>query len=576
MERNEQDIFDQLVREKLSGYTEPPEPAWIKNIHAKKGRVMNLYHLYRLLLVTALVGAGIFASVQFVPYTNSIQSANTPTTPQGTFSSQSTDGQTTRYAVPSFGQSNTESSSAFNTALSGQYDPARETEKAITLPQTRKGNKVSNKPATGTKHALQPFLEKNATEVEQSYLIEAPKATNEDKQPILEQKDEPKEADKEGSDLSSNCDASFEYFTSYNGEINFSNTSTLTSKSNTTWTFGDGVASQEREPIHQYKTTGTYHVTLHIKDAKSGCEDQLTKTIAYKNPNDKTTPITISGELFAGTTLVKNGWVELYQYDSKKGGFVLSNTFRTTHSGAFSVNINRNVRYLLKGLPSDDLRDYTATFWGNTEYIENASEILVMPSEQDNLIGYNIELALGEQQPSDHNIKDPDATNTGQSVVLLDGNNNVVGIGKVDENGNYTFSGSLPPGDYKILNPATGIATSKTIAAGGNATISGSIFDKNEDHATGNVDEKVSVFPNPASNTVTFGINSSNEEKATIILMNAAGVELSRKQITFLSGFNQTQYDLTSYSPGIYYILVFKGNQQVLSNRLVKMADTSK
>jgi uncharacterized membrane protein len=73
MERNDNDLFDQLVREKLTGYTEPPEPEWIKNIHAKKSRVINLYHSYRLMLITALVGAGIFASVQFVPYASNME-----------------------------------------------------------------------------------------------------------------------------------------------------------------------------------------------------------------------------------------------------------------------------------------------------------------------------------------------------------------------------------------------------------------------------------------------------------------------------------------------------------------------
>jgi PKD domain/Secretion system C-terminal sorting domain len=578
MERNEQDIFDQLVREKLSGYTEPPEPAWIKNIHAKKGRVINLYHLYRLMMITALVGAGIFASVQFAP--NNIESANSQPMPQNTLSSQSADVQAVDYsAIYSSDQPLTpsENTGIHNTSSVNQNRDNQTWVKPTTKKSTGENKQTPSSRATSKTTKQNAVKSKDkASAVVEPYLIEAPKATVEDKSKTSSpNKEELKE--EEGEDVSSNCDASFEYYTSYTGEINFSNTSSVPSKSTITWSFGDGIGSDEREPVHQFRTTGLYDVTLYVKDVKSGCEDRLTKTIAYKNPNDKTTPITINGELYAGTTPVKNGWVELYRYDTKRGGFLLTNTIRTSQSGSYSVNINRNERYLLKGIPSNDMRDYNSAFWGNTESIENATEIVVMPSEEDNLLGYNIELALGEKQPTETDIKEPIASNSDQNVLLLDGNNNVVGVGTVDAKGNYTFSGSIPPGDYKVLNPATGVSTAKTVLTGGSRTVGGSIFEKGGETAAGSgTEEKVSVFPNPASNTVNFGINSTSSENATIILMNAAGVELSRKQVTFTLGFNQTQYDLTNYSPGIYYVLVFKGNQQVLSNRLVKMADTSK
>ncbi|MES2559732.1 MAG: PKD domain-containing protein [Bacteroidota bacterium] len=578
MERNEHDIFDQLVREKLSGYTEPPEPAWIKNIHAKKSRVINLYHLYRLMLITALVGAGIFASVQFVPYSNSIQSVSNQAS-ESTLTSQSADKQ------PTNGMATGYSSDQANTIPVGspllnifstsgnQFNPESNNS------PFRSGNNHTTKPGNVnidnqlSKHPHQTTQPKPSPAGE-SYLIEAPKATDVEPQTKPIEQEESKDAD--GKDASSSCNASFEYFTSYTGEINFANTSSVSPNGTISWTFGDGLESDESEPVHQYKTTGNYEVTLYVKDNKTGCEDRISKNITYKNPNDKTTPITISGELYAGTTPVKNGRVELYQYDLKKGGFVLTNSFRTSQSGSYSVHINRNERYLLKGIPSDDMQDYLPAFWGNSEYIEDASEIVIMPSEKDNLIGYNIELALGEKQQADPDIKDPVASNTDQNVLLLDGNNNVIGVGTVDASGHYSFSGNIPPGDYKVLNPATGVTTAKTVPGGGNGTISGSIFDKGRSPASSGTEETVSVYPNPAGNTVNFGINSTTDENATIIIMNAAGVELSRKQVVITSGFNQTQYDLTHYSPGIYYVLVFKGTQQVLSNRLVKMADASK
>ncbi len=42
------------------------------------------------------------------------------------------------------------------------------------------------------------------------------------------------------------------------------------------WDFGDGTSSEEQNPAHVYKTTGTYTVTLTTREA-SGCEDRLVK-----------------------------------------------------------------------------------------------------------------------------------------------------------------------------------------------------------------------------------------------------------------------------------------------------------
>ncbi|PQJ79722.1 peptidoglycan DD-metalloendopeptidase family protein [Polaribacter porphyrae] len=41
------------------------------------------------------------------------------------------------------------------------------------------------------------------------------------------------------------------------------------------WSFGDGETSTEKEPIHQYKTTGTYKVCLQIDDQKNVCKEDV-------------------------------------------------------------------------------------------------------------------------------------------------------------------------------------------------------------------------------------------------------------------------------------------------------------
>lgn len=581
MERNDNELFDQLVREKLTGYMEPPEPEWIKNIHAKKSRVINLYHLYRLMLITALVGAGIFASVQFVPYASTLPAASQQNelnlSSQGESLSKSSANQNDYSYESSTSQALSTEAILIEAPVATPH--SSENSKAGIYPVTRSGSNSQNKDArkTDVRKKTKATNTTTLTLPEKTVQPDANKPTDglkEDKQsvPVDETK---KKIDNEQDEASENCKASFEYYSSYTGEINFINTSSGNGNPVISWTFGDGRSSTETEPKHSYLSSGQYEVTLRVKDPKSGCEAMQTKVVAFRNPNDKFTPITISGELHAGTSPVKDGLIEVYRFNEQKGGFVLSTTLRTSQSGAYSVVINRNERYVLRGVPSSEWSDYTPSFWGNTDNIENASEIVVMPSEKENLLGYNIELALAEKQKTSDELKgEPITSSTDQSVLLLDQNNNIVGVGKVDVNGDYIFTGSVPPGDYKVVNPANGASSAKTVTEG--EPVRGSIFDRNSGSVSAKNDEKVSVFPNPAGNTVNFGINSSAEETATIILTDAAGVELSRKQMVFTSGFNQTQYDLSNYSPGIYYVLVFKGNQQVLSNRLVKMIDTGK
>jgi hypothetical protein len=599
MERNEQDIFDELVREKLTGYTEPPDPAWIKNIHAKKNRVINLYHLYRLMLLAALVGAGIFSSTLFftpqqavtgdiatdggwavelntaagvqptdnTEFVAAFENTSFSTTTQAsgknnTSSSNNTKNNTTTQTGKNFTSANNGSTKnvqavTTKTSLSQQAGTSEAASKTVTKTTAGAGKQQSTEQPNINKQVQQPVQHSDSVSIN----------TGKDSK---EGKDGKGEKETAGS-----CNASFEYYTSYTGEVTFTNTSVASSSATMSWSFGDGDRSLFSDPSHQFPKTGTYEVTLHVKDNKLKCADSYTKTIAFRNPDDKNIPVSIEGVLYAGGTIVRKGVVELFVFDETEGVYMSAQTVKTSQSGEFSIPIQKGKRYLLRGNPTGSEESYVATFWGNTTEVESASDVMAMLSEDKDLIGYNIDLQMNEKdgKNEDLNAVNPLASNE-QSILLLDANNNVVSIATIDANGNYNF-GDVAPGEYTILNPSTGATSSKVVTGGSG---SGSTTGK----ASGNIntggsapsptDEKVTVFPNPANTVVNFGVNSATGEQATIVIMNAGGTELSRQVKTFVAGFNQTQYDLSAYPPGIYYVLVFKGNQQVLSNRVVKLA----
>lgn len=603
MERNEQDIFDELVREKLTGYTEPPDPAWIKNIHAKKNRVINLYHLYRLMLLVALVGAGVFSSILFFTpqqdVTSDIAADGTSAVELNTAAGvQPTDNtefvavfNNTSFAAKASGTGNSSSSNTTNNTTS-QTTSTKHTGNTFTSAPTGNTNaktlnaarSANGKPASSAKANASAKQDKatanTATGNSKQQSTEKPNSTKQVSQPaqhsdsvsINTGKDTKDGNNSDGKEIAGACNASFEYYTSYTGEVTFTNTSLASSGAIMSWNFGDGDRSVFTDPNHMFPKSGTYEVTLYVKDSKLKCEDSYTKTITFRNPEDKNVPVAISGVLYAGGTTVKKGIVELFVFDEKEGMYVSAQTVKTSQSGEFSIPIQKGKRYLLRGNPTSTEENYISTFWGNTTEIENASDVVAMLSEDKDLIGYNIDLQTQAKSGDneDQNPVNPIASNQ-QNVLLLDANNNIVSVATIDANGNYNF-GDVAPGEYTVVNPTTGASSSKVVTGG--STTGGSTAGKVSGNVGGSAssDDKVTVFPNPANTVVNFGVNSNSGEQATIVIMNAGGVELSREVKTFVAGFNQTQYDLSAYPPGIYYVLVFKGNQQVLSNRIVKLA----
>ena len=556
MRPNENDIFDELVRGKLTNYTEPIEPEWINRIHAKKSRVISLYQLYKMMLVILLVGAGLIASLQIVSFEEvKSQSKLHPSSTKITHPALNTV-TTSSFTNAEFALTKKDNSSPF-------YVYYYNTSSA--LPVVKRNNSLKTKTHSYlTKKKSYSSLPKNTTQNQsQQPKIDQPSILLNNIKPDLTI-DSTNHTQTKQDEVEA-CTAAFDFYTSYTGEFSFTQ-QLLIPNTTVVWNFGDGIISEQTQPKHTYQQSGNYEVMLTVNTPNKNCS--VSKLITFQNPNDKSTPITISGKLVAGSHLVKNGLIELYQFDELKGKFKSTQYTHTNQSGIYTISINRNTRYLIKGYPSADTKNYLATYWSNTIEAENAVELLVLPSENGALMGYTIELVLGEKQTivEETPTLAPSAQN--QQVYLVDNNNNIISIGTIDVNGKYTFTNPPRTGNYTVVNPTTKVSTSITLKGEGilNGMMDNSI----------QTSEGVSVFPNPAHTTVNFGVNSSVEEQAVLVIMNAGGVELVRKQIVFSIGFNQTQYDVSSFSPGVYYVMVFRGNQQVLSNRIVKLVESDK
>lgn len=581
MKPNEHDIFDELVRGKLAGYSEPPDPEWIQQIHLKKNRAINLYQLYRYMLVLLIAGAGLISAYKLT--------VTTPDTAAHAGLDQ-TDMIQTHPAV------NTSTSIPVPTEFALGGPRILRTNKAQQPTQSSEGNRVRSAGALPSssahptfKNEEKPSLRSQLPKQQQkspafssirkpeNTPITAPqKGTKNTSQPI--QQPEKARSVKDTSEASAKtkqkneaaCIAKFDFYTSYTGEFQFTNLSDIPSTASIQWTFGDGNSSNHTSPTYRFSKGGTYLVTLTTFDRQSGCSNAYSKEVVVAEAPQPKRSLQLEGYVMAGARYVANASVEVYAFDANKGRFESLQTIQTNQDGSYRMPIQPGTRYLLKGYPNADAKDYLPTFWGNTIETENAVEVILMEGEQTNLSGYTIELALGEKMPTNNPEPEPIALNNPHPVFIIDGNNNIVGVGNMNANGELSFEEDIAPGDYTILDPATGKSSVATVSGRGSA--SSSLLND----ARNTTSNQVSVFPNPANNQVNFGVQSDESELATLVIMNAAGNELVRKQVQFTSGFNQTQYDISSFSPGVYYVMILRGGKKILSSRLVKSQAATK
>lgn len=73
--------------------------------------------------------------------------------------------------------------------------------------------------------------------------------------------------------------------------------------------------------------------------------------------------------------------------------------------------------------------------------------------------------------------------------------------------------------------------------------------------------DKISVFPNPASDKVTVSWNSDNTTVGIVNIFDVNGKKLFTRKISLQSGYNLSEIPVGNLTPGAYFIEINKGNQ---------------
>lgn len=627
MNRNEDNMFDELMRQKLGEYQEEPDMKLLANIHARKNRFMRFYGISKLIILLGILGLGLLAgyfvfnnysvkaldsanrgsvdvsyqtssatfdgtqqnglsksdrhtvngsegsaSVITTPpssqnnnVTNSpAQNKQQASTPQGTSTFTKKDQTPVRSANTNNNRNTSASDAQKNNGKELKQPATKENPSAVTSPasaEQQKDQQQQTAPVENEKEVTgkneQPKDQVSATEEKSASAEEEKKETAE------ETKDEKEKEGKDNTIVS--CHAKFDYFANYDGGFKFVNMSEMNVTSSVKWDFGDGRYSEEFTPSHKFTKSGVYTVVLQVINKENKCESFYEKEVRYVANSNKIYPY-IKGVVTSSGSSARQHNVKLLMFDMNSGKYVFSQSASTNNSGEYEfIDVKAGVYKIVADAKSD--KEIT-TYFGNTDEMEEASEINLFDEETDELLGYNINLKENETTAQNGDGRVWDTTNS-SGLIVLDGNNMPVANVSTDASGKIIGADGLPPGDYTVVDKSTGmIKGGLKVPSTGEATITppsdmpGSAFSP-----------KVTISPNPASAGVKFFVSGPQaSDQVTVVLISAGGAEMLRRTYAGSTDAAMYQFDVSNFPAGVYYVIVTKDGKTT-STRLVKSLD---
>lgn len=561
--------FDELMREKLGSYEETePDMDLLVHIHARKNRFLRLRNLYTLIVILAIVSAGIVGGYYFLgdnqskqqsPVNPKEQSIHATSTLHGTKRDLST-------------KMNNETKAQTGSVVDGKRSPIR----------TNKNNFVNSK--NNSKSIYNNYINRQDLPETKDILNQATlNQVNESKQDInkstqtknttsIYKVETTAKADYNNNkdntkQIADACKVEIDYYTSYDNGFNFIARS-QNPNIQITWLFGDGKSSREQSPKHVYQKAGQYAVTLTAIDKKTKCKAE-TYTLVQVKQGVNLTSSTISGTVFADAEYATKTRVDLLVYNTTNNVYERVQSAFTNNKGFYEFNEIVEGNYLIK---ANDFKDYTASYYGNTTDREYANSVVIFANDYKELSGYDIQLT--NHRLNAVNNRNNSDTGNSRWMLVFDQNNNPVASVLVNAEGKIQSSVNLPDGNYNLMDPSTGKSTGKLNVGADGIRIG--TPDINTGKASGLAPEPLKelvLMPNPATDYVKVSLNPFNSQPIHVKIVNSQGALV--QSLTLENGNDVNNINISALPVGTYYVVVNQ-NGVTTSNRLVKTIDSSK
>lgn len=366
------------------------------------------------------------------------------------------------------------------------------------------------------------------------------------------------------------------------------------------WDFGDGFSSNLPNPKHEYLQQGNYLACVTIITSDS-CENTFCDTVKI-GPTESY--FSISGNVYAGSVLLPSGVVLLIDvnnnYKAKRycrvydGHYEFSQVAQGNYIVYAIPNFNINVNYYPTYLPT-----YlgTSTKWQNANIL-NLSSIL---DHQDIHLACNTEILYGPDTISGK-IKILDANSFEYNlyynnwfenvpycninleiapnvpVLLLNSEDEPVRFAITDSSGNFIIK-NLPINIYKIAPEKAGLVTIPAVADFTTTTstnintnlyiATSNIYSYVPENNYSQIDNAISVFPNPTSENAIINISLKKSTPLIISIENINGkILLSQKFVS--QGDEKYLLPLSSLCAGVYILKIQIEGNPIVVKKIIK------
>lgn len=567
--------FDELMREKLNSYETEPDMDLLVNIHARKNRFLRSRNLTRLIILLAILSAGLLAGYYYSTGKNN-HAAKDGNKTQGEVRPDENHSSTREVSERNAGfvRSTTSDSRHYHAPAtsseltgSGQKDITGKNTSSTNLPANQANTTSSTQNSSqntrvqeAKNNVVVPVLPVHAKLAQTTTSASTKSPDKAGTTSAGDNKNADKEpAPSEKKPTTDYCSAEIEYYTTYDNAFNFMAKS-VANDTKLTWSFGDGYNSNEQSPKHTYQRAGQYAVTLTAVNTKTKCKAEAHRLIRVTKGANLSASM-INGTIFADAEYAAKTRVDLMAYNTQTNSFDVQQSTYTNNKGFYEfVEIGAGT-YIIK---TSSYKNYEGAYYGNTTDKEIATNIVVFADDYKELRGYDIQLHGSKYITSTNNNNNDTG---GKWMLVLDENNNPIASVMVNQHGQVQNSNNIPSGRYNLLDPATGnIDGNLTIGNDGK----GSAGSQNESSGVTTVKPELTLMPNPANDYVKISLSNAEVSPVEVSIINNSGAVV--RHFTLNNGADINQIDINSLSVGSYYVIV-KQHGITTSSRLVKTMD---
>jgi|GEM_PF-6666423 len=328
------------------------------------------------------------------------------------------------------------------------------------------------------------------------------------------------------------------------------------------WNYGDGTTQLSTSNVifHQYNVPGTYTVSLESR-AYNFCVTTSSIQVTVLPPG-------IDGNI-AALNALDTGRVDLYQWDNTSAGFLPYDSLQVNSSYSFpNIPIGN---YLVKATPDSSsayASTYIPTYYGDTPFWNDASLVIAFQ-----MIGpYDIQLIpvlgpapgpgiIGGTISTQFKSLSSGIPAEGIELLLTTTADVVQAVCYSNSNGAFEFN-NLAYGTYLVRAEKTSLLSTPlniTLSAA-NPAVNNVIFEITPagiSTGIGVISNPLplvmgAVYPNPATNILSFEIQSSREMEAGIEILNMLGQAIRLQRTVIASGNQHIDLNISDLLPGFY------------------------